>query len=230
MAVVVPPYIRFLKGTLLLQKAQIFLHAAKAAALENHPILSDTFAELDQSGDTKSLDLNFETFFASQLTINLVSEVEHFFASAVSAALRMHPGKMGEVQFKIVDIVSANSNDELIDRAAEAVLNKLMYEKPNDYVKRLAAILSIEKTGLDKEWPAFVELKSRRDLGVHNNWVVNEIYLRKLREANICVSHNKGDRLTPDFAYLNQARATCNDLVQKMADLMAKKWVSTDAE
>lgn len=230
MAVVVPPYIRFLEGILVLRKAQIFLQRARAVALSGHPELSNILDELDQSKDTKRLGLSYETFFASQLTINLVSEVEHFFGSAVSAALRMYPEKMGAQSFKLVDIISANSNDELIDRAARTVLNKMMYAKPNDYIKGLAEILSIETTGLEKEWPVFVELKTRRDLGVHNNWVVNEIYLRKLRETNISSSHKMGDQLIPDFIYLEQATITCSDLVKKMADLLAEKWVPINGE
>jgi len=186
----VPPYIRFLQGTLVLRKAESFLRRAQAIALAGHSLLSPAYDALDQSKDTKQLGLAYETFFASHLTINLVSEVEHFFGSAVSAALRMHPEKMGTQTFKLAEIISASSQDELISRAAGSVLNELMYERPNEYIKRLAAILSIDVAGLQQHWPAFVELKARRDLGVHNNWVVNEIYLRKLREANVSSSTN----------------------------------------
>lgn len=230
LAVVVPPYIRFLKGIAVLRKAQIFLTIAQASARSGHPQLSDIYHDIERSTDTKSLGLTYETYFASQLTINLVSEVEHFFGSAVSAALRMHPEKIGRESFRLTEIISASSNQELVDRAAQTVLNKMMYEKPNDYIKSFAEILSIDTTDLESDWPAFIELKTRRDLGIHNNWIVNDIYLRKLREANINTEHKAGNRIIPDFSYLDQATKTTYNLVETLASLLGKKWLPIVAE
>lgn len=226
-SIVVPPYIRFLQGILVLRKAALFLRTAQHVAHE-HPHLASALAEIEQSKDSKQLGVKYETYFASHLTINLVSEVEHFFASAVSAALHMYPEKMGGQTFKLAEIISADSTDELIDRAANAVLYGLMYEKPLNYIKSFASILSIETAKLDQHWPAFVELKARRDLGVHSNWVVNDIYLRKLREAEITTTHVLGDRIIPNFGYMSQAIETCEMLVKAMANLLGEKWISVD--
>jgi hypothetical protein len=228
-SIVVPPYIRFLQGVLLLRKAEIFLKTAKTVA-SGHPHLASALAELESSKESKQLEVNYETYFASHLTINLVSEVENFFAAAISAALRMYPEKMGSQSFKLTEIISANSTDELIDRAANAALYGLMYEKPLDYIKSLASILSIETESLGQYWPAFVELKARRDLGVHGNWVVNETYLRKLREAKITSTHVAGDRVIPDFSYLSEALKSCQKLVDAMANLLGEKWIKVNME
>jgi hypothetical protein len=230
MSIVVPPYIRFLQGALVLQKALNLLLNVQTVALDGNPQLSAAFEALEQSKHTKRLGLTYETFFASHLTINLVSEVEHFFASAVSAALRMYPEKMGAHTFKLIEIISATSRDELVDRAARAVLNDMMYEKPHDYIKRLGEVLSIDVKGLETSWPDFVELKARRDLGVHNNWIVNEIYLRKLREAKIDNSHRIGEQVIPDFGYMSQAMDACHQLIETMANLLGEKWISVSEE
>lgn len=228
-SIVVPPYIRFLQGLLVLRNAEKFLRIAQQTA-GGHPFLASALAELEQSKESKQLGVKYETYFASHLTVNLVSEVEHFFGSAVSAALRMYPEKMSSQTFKLAEIISADSTDELIDRAANSVLYGLMYEKPLDYIKSLAFILSIETAKLDQHWPAFVELKARRDLGVHSNWVVNEIYLRKLREAKITTPHVLGDRVIPDFGYMSQAMIACNQLVETMANLLGEKWIRVENE
>ena len=224
-SVVVPPYIRFLQGILALRHAQLFLVAAQEVARGGHPALSKALSKLEASPDAKQAEITYETFFASHLLINLVSEVEHFFGSAVSAALRLYPRKMGGQTFKLSEIVSASSNDELIDRAADSVMNDLMYKKPLEYIKSLAEILSIDAKELDKYWPRFVELKACRDLGVHNNWVVNEIYLRKLKEADTLSTLALGDRIVPTFLYLEEATDLCAALVKAMADLLGSKWI-----
>lgn len=79
-SIVVPPYIRFLQGVLLLRKALSFLYQSKYASLtgQANADITATIAELESSRESKELGVTFETYFASHLTINLVSEVEHF--------------------------------------------------------------------------------------------------------------------------------------------------------
>lgn len=227
LSIVVPPYIRFLQGTVILYRALKFLRLAKVVAQNSQGELLNAITALEDTKDSKQLRVNFETFFASQLTINLVSEVEHFFGSAVSAALRLYPEKMGSQTLKLSEVLSAASHEEIIDRAASRVLNGLMYEKPFDYLKGLAEILSIETTEVEKHWPQFVELKSRRDIGVHNNWVANGIYLRKVgqlpRDSGPCPA--PGTHLIPDFAYLKKAMDSCEKLIEAMVAALGEKWI-----
>jgi citrate lyase gamma subunit len=224
-SIFVPPYIRFLQGQVALRKALAFLIAARKDAIAGNPQLQKLYESIEASSESKQAEITFETFFAATILINLVSEVEHFFGSAIATALRMYPGKMGNQTFKLTEIITASSNNELIDRAASATLNELMYEKPMDYLTGLAEILSINKESMIDVWPGFVEVKARRDLGVHNNWVANPIYLRKLKEAKCKDLPNIGTRLIPDFAYLNEALSICDKLVELMANLMAEKWL-----
>ncbi len=215
----------------MLRKAQGFLYAAAFVSKQGlHQGLASTFAALDDTDDSRALGLNFETYFASQLLINLVSEVEHFMASAIGAALQYHPEKMGKTTFTLAEVMAAESPKELVKHAAASMLNAIMYEKPKDYLKRFAEIVSIDDRALEKRWPRFVELKARRDLGVHNNWMVNEIYLRKLREVDLNTDVKVGDRIVPDFAYLTDSSAFCDDLVAKLADLLGQKWIPGPTE
>ncbi|MBE0586459.1 MAG: hypothetical protein IH617_00260, partial [Hydrogenophaga sp.] len=175
--------------------------------------------------ESKQAEKSFETLFASALLINLVSEVEHFFVSCAATAICLYPGKIGNETFRLVDVLAATSSDELIERAANRALQSLMYEKPADYLSGLCEIVSIDRTQLSVYWPEFVELKARRDLGVHNNWIANEVYLRKLKEIDYSVLPPISTNLSPDFAYLNTALDSCGHLIGEMANLMAKKWL-----
>jgi len=225
LSIVVPPYIRFLQGSVVLYKALAFLKTARQVAAAGDVVLSKILAELDNSKDSKQLGVDYEKFFASHLTITLVSEVEHFLGSAVAAALRLYPEKMGSQTVKLADVLSVSSKEEIIDRAARGVMNALMYEKPLDYLKNLANILSIDEAKFEKLWPVFVELKARRDVGVHNNWNANEIYIRKIREAGTFGTCSVGEHLIPNFAYLLTAMDSCKALVEAMVEELGKKWL-----
>ena len=55
-------------------------------------------------------------------------------------------------------------------------------------------------------WPQFVEIKARRDIGIHNNWVCNQTYLRKVAEAGLQTSVEAGQSLIPGYVeYLSGA-------------------------
>lgn len=225
LSIVVPPYIRFLQGQIALRKALSFLISAREEAKSGNPRLHEMYDRLESSADSIEAQISYETFFAATVLIGLVSEVEHFLGNAVSAALRLYPEKMGSRSFRLSDVLDASSTDELINRAASAVLNDLMYAKPLDYLSGLCDILSIKKDPLASHWSKFVEIKARRDLGVHNNWVANEIYQRKTIEAQAVPLVELGTRLIPNFAYVHGAMDICDELVKAVADALGEKWV-----
>lgn len=225
LAIVVPPYIRFQQGQIALRRALHFLLVARGEAQAGNPRLKQIFEEMNSSNEAKQSGLSFESYFASVNVIALVSEVEHFLANAVSMALRLYPGKMASYTFSLSEILTVSSTDELIERAASSKLQDLMYEKPLDYLAGLCNILSIQKQSLELQWPSFVELKARRDLGVHNDWTVNAVYLRKVKEAKVEQLPLLGTRLIPDFKYLLQSMELCYDLISKLAYLLGEKWI-----
>lgn len=146
---------------------------------------------------TKKLDLTLRSYFRSNLFAYLISCLEIFFQEAITAVIRTHPQKIGSTQFRLIDIMETTSTEALIQRASEEYLNKLMYKKPAEYLEEICNILSIDKKIFTNHWPIFIEAKARRDIGVHNNWICNEIYLRKVKEAGLETSFKVGDKLFP---------------------------------
>lgn len=229
MAIFAPSYIRFLQGQVALRKALGFLVVSRSLAKSGFAPLSELLESLDSSPDSRQTQLSFEAVFSAALFVNLISEVEHFFVTCAATAIRLYPGKVGSETFRLSDVLAVSSTDELVERAADRALQALMYEKPADYLSGLCEIVSINKNHLIDVWPIFVEMKARRDLGVHNNWVANRIYLRKLKEIGVTDHPSIGARLIPDFAYLEASLTTCDHLVGKMANLMADKWLPMSA-
>ena len=97
------------------------------------------------------------------------------------------------------------------------LLNKLMYKKPYAYLDELCQVLSIESTALQERWKTFVEAKARRDLGVHAAWRCNDVFLRKLKEADVISKAKVGDLMLPrDQLYLNSTMTILNQLATEI--------------
>jgi hypothetical protein len=72
-----------------------------------------------------------------------------------------------------------------------------MYEKPNQYLNKICDLLSIDSEELKEHWPTYIEAKARRDLGVHNSWLCNSVYMRKISEAGLDNKYKEGEELFP---------------------------------
>ena len=134
------------------------------------------------------------SYFHAQLFLSILSSLELFFQEVVSAVLKAFPKKIGSAQFKLSEILDAESTDDLVTRAAEEHIVKLMYRKPLEYLDEITNILSIDSKELSIYWPIFIEAKARRDLGnTHNGWRCNSTYIQKLKEAEISSKLQVGD-------------------------------------
>lgn len=60
-----------------------------------------------------------------------------------------------------------------------------------------------------------------RDLGIHNEWICNETYLRKIKEAGIETTTKTGELLIPgDSSYLQEVSGNIHKLEFAMADAL----------
>lgn len=166
-----------------------------------------------------------ENYFKSRLFISLVASFELFLQEIMAAVIVRHPKKVGNVQFKLSEILDSEDRNELVQRAIEEMQNKLMYKKPLEYLSDVADLLSINKSIMSTSWPIFVEAKARRDLGVHNNWLCNQTYMRKLTEAKITTTFSLGDSTLPsDDQYVKSVADTLHSLAQTMTLEIIKKY------
>lgn len=139
----------------------------------------------------------FEEYFRAILFVDLISSTESYFSDLVRAVIKNYPMKAARIQFELQDIIEAADVDELVARAADIFIHRLMYEKPEDYLEKICAVLSIKPDPIEKFWPSFVEAKARRDLGVHNNWICNQTYIRKTGSLGLNLSVKEGEKLSP---------------------------------
>jgi hypothetical protein len=192
-----------------------------AESLTDHKDMQDSFSSLE--GFLSPYNLSAHHYFAGTMLFNLITEVELYFTETIKAILVAYPKKLGSTQFKLSEIVQ-KPQEEVVLMAAERHLNSLMYKKPNEYLSELCEIMSIESAGVKPHWPPFIEAKARRDLGIHNNWIVNETYIRKMADSGIETTASKGSMLCPDHSYVQIAFDECDNLIRLIADLVDRKF------
>jgi hypothetical protein len=204
-------YRRLLYERVAFTAARLYLLQINHAALQGIAPIKEAYDEF-----VAKLKPHYESpyrYFIDRSFILLVASFELFLQDVVSAIVMANPKKIGQTEFKLTEILDAAGPDELVRRGIDAAFNKLMYKKPNEYLGEIASLLSIDEAPLRAQWPSFVEAKARRDLGVHNGWRCNAIYIRKVTEAGITPTIALGDSaFPPDDQYLEAVGQTIYEL------------------
>ena len=141
--------------------------------------------QLPQNHKASTDSSPIQSFLLGQTFISLISEFEGFLVDIMIWVLKMHPHKLGTETFKLAEILELVEPEEIIRVAAERHINQIMYKRANEYKRSLIDMLSADNAFLSKSWAQYVEFKARRDLGVHNGWLVNDTYVRKVKEVGI---------------------------------------------
>ena len=204
--------------------ASSYLLTAQREARTSTSSLGTEFREFEERVVPTYLDPH--QYFMARLFVSHIASFELFLQELVACVVSKNPMKVGGIQFRLSDILETDDPEQLIQRAIDELLNKLMYKKPIEYLREFCELLSIDSSLLADAWPRFVEAKARRDLGVHNGWVCNPIYLRKLSEAGVQTSASPGDRLLPtDHAYAHGVNGVLYEIAKLLkTEVLRKHW------
>lgn len=169
------------------------------------------------------LDRTTHQYYASFVLVNIIAEVENYLTDVTKEVLRAYPMKIGGIQFKLSEIVG-RSEDELILIAAERCMYEMMYKKPLEYLSELCRLASVDPGCIKAHWPTFVEAKARRDLGMHNDWRVNDTYLRKIGEVGLRSNLSVGADVCPDHAYVIEVATQFRKMIEELSDRLEAKF------
>ena len=165
--------------------------------------------------------LDPERHLAGIIAIGIVSEVELYLSDVFKIVVFAHPEMIGSTPFTLSDFIS-KPKEELVQIAAEKKLNTLFYQKPKEYLSGVCSLLSIDEIEFSTSWPMFIEAKARRDIGIHNGWIANATYLRKLTEGGIPTDVILGDLICPNLDYVyDMSLAIANLLKQFHSNLIS---------
>jgi hypothetical protein len=215
-------YKRLLDECRQFKAAELYLLKLQVGARKDGGILKEAHDEF-----VEHLKPQYATpylFFVERSFVSLISAFELFLQDVMSIVILINPKKVGQVEFKLSEILDASGTNELVRRGIDATLNKLMYKKPKEYLAEVASLLSIDLAPLEEKWPTFVEAKARRDLGVHNGWKCNQIYIRKVSEVGLPSTYVDGQSAFPvEREYLNGVGGALMELAELVATAVLEK-------
>lgn len=160
-----------------------------------------------------------QSFTRGMLFVAAVTETEAALGAVARAVLWAFPPKIAKKQIAGDDVL-ALSPRERIARLVEEDLRSAFYGKPDDYWKRVAGLISLPETRLASERDAFIEAKATRDLGMHNEWSINSVYLSKAGSAarsGIGASSWDPGHLHPSKTYLDATLTSFASLLDGLA-------------
>ena len=111
------------------------------------------------------------------------------------------PGVNMVNSISVIDLID-NSKEDLIDNIIRRRIENLFYASPQKQLEYLDKALGLS---VDSEiWGTWLEIKARRDIIVHNNSIVNQIYLDK---ASDHAKFSLGEEAVIDDNYFNDTIA-----------------------
>lgn len=142
---------------------------------------------------------------------SLVSAFEDFIIEVASIILRREPERLHNLKCEY-RVFASLDQDSLTDYLITEKLASLTFGSAREYINKLCNLVCLEKRKVESLVKSFVEMKARRDVGVHNNWVMDERYLRKIAELNIAAPET--NYLKPDLDYFSRTYNVCGDMVK----------------
>ncbi|MGV3630879.1 MAG: hypothetical protein ACO1O6_06725 [Bacteroidota bacterium] len=163
----------------------------------------------------------------TQLPINgiyqLVTTIETLLGDILRNTLIEFPVKISnkrKLDFELV--LEANSLEEIKISLVNSIINELSYKSPKDFAEEFSKYVGIkllEKPSFHK----YIELKSTRDIYIHNQGIANDIYLAK---ADTLARVKAGQFLPVDIQYFLQSYECCLQITEILEEELNKIWPS----
>jgi hypothetical protein len=160
--------------------------------------------------DTISYDL------FKYLIVSMVTLVEDYLATFIKIIFKQYPHKLTvNIQGVSVDrtvrldtVIDASSRQEILDSIVDGRIASLFYASPATLFEYLNHAFQFEIEGDIAD--SFIEIKATRDLLVHTDGIVNEVYLLK---AGSMARAEIEERVLLDRQYLEDTLRVCKRLI-----------------
>lgn len=167
----------------------------------------------------KELKEIYERFIARELYENLivtaVSQFESFLFDVLRLVVSSYPQKLAlnvrgvetnrDVPLDV--LLQSESLEDALNQVIARRLNSISYAAPRAYLAYIKHVASIDTD--DESFLDYIEIKSSRDLIVHNSGIINELYLQKAGEK---ARGNLNEKIMVDALYFDNCIATLKRL------------------
>lgn len=177
-------------------------------------LISDKFEYSLEGSELTRPSIKVANYIRSQLFIALMAELEDFLSQLLTLVLLSYPCQI-EKNFKIKEIVDAGEFEKFISEAVEnEIYGFFMLKSPAEYHQKIQRVLKIDQSVLEEVWQSFIEMKARRDVGLHNGWKKNRRYEQKVRQIGVEIPIT--DFLQVDIEYFLNALNVGIEIIGKL--------------
>lgn len=177
----------------------------------------------------KKEDLKNEYHFLSktQLPLNgiyqLVTIMENLFVDILREVFTEFPNKVSSgKKIEYSSILNSDSIEDLKVQILNSVINDFTYKSPKDFSIDFKKYVGVDFEKNDN-YIKYIELKATRDIHIHNQGIINELYISKVSEQ---ARGKIGDNLKVDINYFLKSYENCLQIIAFLEEELNKIWNS----
>jgi hypothetical protein len=178
--------------------------------IDNAKDIISRWSKLSTATKAISLELELSELLLSARLSGLVTAVEILLNDTLADVFIAYPPKLGKKQISIQDFNASGSFLQTIKRISTIVVNELSYSSFKDYLAECQKLVTPLHGITEDQILTFAEIKATRDLYVHSNGKLNEIYERKAGEK--ARKPDKG-KIPLDEFYIDTASTLAGEIV-----------------
>jgi len=158
-------------------------------------------------------------YLASATFQQFIAQFETYIFKFLKIWLNQYPHKYADRKISFQEIINSSSKDEIVEKVIDKNLKTLAYSQPAEWFNFIDDIVNLKSISSD-QIAELSEIKASRDVLVHNNGVVNEIYVAK---SGTQARFRPGEKLELPENYHRASWALIKELVQNISDEAIKK-------
>ncbi|NTU59032.1 MAG: hypothetical protein HGB00_08990 [Chlorobiaceae bacterium] len=179
--------------------------------VDNAKIVLSRWSKLHSEVKTIALGVELSELLLSARLLGLVTAVEVLLNDVLFDVFVSYPFKLGNRQISIQDLNSSGSFLPSFKRISSVVVNDLSYRSFKDYLEEWQKFVSPLQSIKEEQVKSFIEIKATRDLYVHSNGKLNDIYTRKAGEK--ARRPNSKGKIPLDESYIHYASGLAEDII-----------------
>lgn len=196
--------------------------------IDNAKDIVSRWSKLDTATKSISLDIELSELLLSARLSGLVTAVEILLSDTLADVFLAYPPKLGKKQISIQDLNASGSFLQTIKRISTIVVNELSYSSFKDYIAEWQKLVTPLHGITEDQIQTFVEIKATRDLYVHSNGKLNEIYERKAGEK-ARAPDTKGKMPLDEF-YINTASNLAGEITCAIENGISSRYANCTKE
>lgn len=198
-------------------------------------LITSNFGDYDVV-DSHPMATRMVNYLKSQLFIALMAELEDYLNQLLKLILSAYPEKLQSEHFDVNHALAQGDAQEILEEKINDKIRKKQYGRPKQFFNFVKLVLDSDKTidklldergikdttkrqedsetlSLERLFPPYLEMKARRDVGIHNSWIRNDLYDERV--ADLGGVGSQEDFLGISDDYFKQASDLAIDIVVK---------------